>query len=409
MSCCDTKKPRPPALTPTLPLVAACPACPDMEIEINETPAGNDDLVLLKCEHPAHRTKTKCRIRSKNCASGASATVVLVNPDGKLRFPEAADTTRTVFLPTNGSWVTFEISGETGSIAVGDAVIEAHCGTATGVVKATAKVTVVSFDPSKIDIATPGIYSLMGTTFTTTGGHAVDYSAEATIKPAGVDCTALQIKDLRIGIMQNVCSGMRRVDTWGNPTIAPRDWAPSVPSGTSITIPDTICSQVNRPVDANDTDAAADPLYDQPNVTTTVDANSLSVPKGCPGGATATSTDTPANSRVAATYFLPVTNTTTGALVAKATYTLIGTTIDNDFTTWAAVYNITTKEACAIRERTWSVHVDSAATGTLKASAGTDGAPTKDPIIGGPFSNNIVNNPKNQTTTQSGSKKFTKP
>lgn len=391
--------------TPTTVTTQTCPACPDMEIEINNTPATDDDLVLLKCEHPAHRSKTKCRIRAVACSGGSSATVVLVNPDGRLRFPEIGDTTKTLSLPSNGSWVPFEISGEKGSNAIGDAIIEAHCQNATGAIKAKAKVTVVWFDPVTITITPGGTYSLTGGLYTVTGGHGVDYAAQATIKPAGVNCSAPQVKNLRVGIMQNVRAGVRGMHTWGNPRIA---WGSTASRGASVTVPQSIQATITRPVDANDAESAVNPLYDQPGVKTTIDAGSLAKPKGCSGGGTATSWDTPQN-QVPPTITQNAINTSTGVIIGTVTYSLISTRIDNDFTTWAAIYDTATKHACALRQRTWSVHVSSTAAGKQQATVGTDSAPTQDPIVGSPYSNDLVNNPANQTVTTSGTITFVRP
>lgn len=120
-----------------------CP-CPNMEIEINNTPTTDDDWVILRCTH-----MTDCRIRAIE-STGNDATVVLTNPDGRLRFPNEADTTTTVVLPSDGSWVTFQIFGHIASNAVGDAVIEAHCYEATKPVKASKAVTVVAVEPDDL-------------------------------------------------------------------------------------------------------------------------------------------------------------------------------------------------------------------------------------------------------------------
>ena len=192
-----------PGGVPTTP----CP-CPNMEIEVNNTSATNDDLVQLQCTHPARRHNVSCRIRAQGGGTG-NATIVLTNPDGRLRFPNSGDTTKTVTVPRSGSWVAFEISGETASNALNDAVIEAHCNTATGALKGRKTVTVFWFDQARIDIATPGTYRLVGNTLQSTGGNAANYSAQARIRPAGVDCSVPQVTDLRIGIMQNdVTSGL---------------------------------------------------------------------------------------------------------------------------------------------------------------------------------------------------------
>lgn len=370
---------------------ASC-TCPPVEIEINNTPDAKDDLVGLKCEHPAHRSIVNCRIKAKG--AGAIRTIVLTNPDGRLRFPNTADTTTTVNLPADGSWVGFQISGELGSNAIGDAVIEAHCQTATGALVGKKPATVFWFDQAEIKVTPGGNYTLVGTTFAPPG-HGVDHSAKARIRPAGVDCTAPQVANLKIGIMQNTAPATRRTDTWGNPTIA---WAPGVAAGTKATVPTQMRLSTRRPVTCNDSIASVAPLYDQPAKADTLDADSLKPPIGCAGGAVATSFDTPANRNVRATFMSPATDVG-GTVVGVVTYTLINTTIDTDFTSWAAVFNTATNEFCVLRQRTWSLHIDSAGAGAQKAtSAASDAAATSDPVTAPPYSNDVVNDPANQST-----------
>lgn len=247
-----------------------------MEIEINNTPATNDDLVGLKCEHPAHRHTVDCRIRATSACPTAS-TVVLTNPDGRLRFPGPSDTTTTVTVPGDGSWVGFQISGERGSAAIGDAVIEAHCNAATGPLKASKAVTVFWFDQAGITLTQGGNYTLAGGVYTVVGNFACGFSSQARIRPAAVDCAAPQVARLRIAIMQE-SSNFRIVNTWNTPTVA---WVPAAPAGTSITVPTTMADtttydpSVTQPV--NDGVAGAFPLY----VNT---ANGLKPPIGCTGG-----------------------------------------------------------------------------------------------------------------------------
>jgi len=91
---------------------------------------------------------------------------VLTNPDGRLRFPNNADTTKTLILPSNGSWVAFQIFGNIASSAVGDAVIEAHCQSETGPVKVRKGVTVVAaeldglFNPNGVAVELPNVNDL---------------------------------------------------------------------------------------------------------------------------------------------------------------------------------------------------------------------------------------------------------
>ena len=61
------------------------PQCPSMEIEINDTSTTDDDWVV-RCTHSPRHT-VPCRIRATG-SSANNSTVVLVNPDGILRFPD---------------------------------------------------------------------------------------------------------------------------------------------------------------------------------------------------------------------------------------------------------------------------------------------------------------------------------
>jgi hypothetical protein len=363
------------------------PPCPTVEIEINNTPAANDDLVLIKSDRPARRHKVKARIRS---TSGPTENVVLTNPDGRLRFPEAADTSLTLSVPAGGAWVEFEISGETGSAAIGDAKIEAHCRTATGDLIGTKDVTVVWFDEAKMSIANPGTYSIVGTRLTATGGNAVDLSAEARIRPAGVDCAAPQLANLRIGIMQNALAGITREWLWDNPSIV---WLPGVAPGTVVDVPTVIRQAINRPAPGNDTAASVAPLYDQPGKADTLDANSLKPPKGCTGGGVATSRDTPSNG-AAATLVVPA-ESPAGVTVGQVTYRAQSAKILVQFLTWTVVFDTAKQEFSLLRERGWGLNVDGRGPGTKKATvAASDTAPTTDAVLA-PLANTQSNDPAN--------------
>lgn len=144
-----------PGGVPTTP----CPLqCPNMEIEVNNTSTADDDWVQLTCT-------IGCRARAIGNPP-CDATVVLTNPDGRLRFPNDADTTKALTLPRNGAWVSFQISGKQSSSAVGDAVIEAHCQQAAGPVVVAQSVTVVAveldglFHPNGNAVELPNVNNL---------------------------------------------------------------------------------------------------------------------------------------------------------------------------------------------------------------------------------------------------------
>jgi len=396
--CWSSKPPSPSGsdagICPPGSTTAPCPTppCPSVEIEINNTPAANDDLVALKCEHPARRTAVNCRIRAVG-SPAADATMVLTNPDGRLRFPNDGDTTKTVTVPRSGAWVPFQISGETPSAAIGDAVIEAHCNTATGDIKGTKGVTVFWFDQAEIKITPGGTYTITGGRYTAASGNAVDYEAKARIRPAGIDCSAPQVTHVRIGIMQNALATITRQITWGSPSIV---WVPGVTVGTVVTVPTQIRLTKRHPLVGNDTAASVAPLYDQPGKAETLDVNSLKPPGGCTSSGTATSHDTPSGP-VTPTLRQPAQNAG-GLVVGEVTYTFVNTVMTYDFRTWAVVFNTASNEFCALRERTWSLHADSASATPQQASAAAaDAVASVDPVTS-PTSNTIFNDPANHST-----------
>lgn len=139
----DDTAPTPPSdaggsLPGGVPTTQCPPQCPNMEIEVNNTSATNDDWVQLKC-------RIDCRARAIGNPP-CDATVVLTNPDGRLRFPDDADTTKTLTLTRNGAWVSFQISGKVKSNAFNDAIIEAHCQNVAGPIVMTKNVTVVEVE-----------------------------------------------------------------------------------------------------------------------------------------------------------------------------------------------------------------------------------------------------------------------
>lgn len=116
-----------------------CPhTCPTMEIQFNETAETEDDNVRLHDANERPLTTGRIRATGESC----NAAVVLTNPDGKLRFTGPDHMTGSVSLPDDGSWVDFQVAGEMRSEAVGDAVVEAHCGAAEGPLRAQAPITV---------------------------------------------------------------------------------------------------------------------------------------------------------------------------------------------------------------------------------------------------------------------------
>ncbi|KAA6460917.1 hypothetical protein DYQ86_11590 [Acidobacteria bacterium AB60] len=361
-----------------------------MEIQIDNTAAAKEAIVQLRTDYQSRRPVVKGRIRSTG--GGPACTILLTNPDGRLRFPNSGDTTKSLSIPADGSWVEFQVAGEGKSVAIGDAVIEAHCNSTTGALKASKAMTVFWFDNAKIDIATPGRYSVVGGKLTTSGGNAVSFTATADIRPAGIDCTANQITNLRVGIMQNALAGTTRERIWKTPSIA---WNAGVAAGTTVTVPKMIRMQINRPATGNDSAASVQPLYDRPGVADTLDANSLQPPTGCSGSAQATSYDTPSTG-APANLVLPAQDGT-GTIVGNVTYHPASVKLGPSFLTWCVIFDTSTNEFTVLRERAWHVTVDAFTAGVQRATVdAADRAPTTMPVLS-PLANTQTNDPANST------------
>jgi hypothetical protein len=380
-----------------------------VEIQINHTVTTTDDLVPIKSLKPA-------------CAS--SNSVVLTNPDHRLRFPGDADTMLTIDLPTDGSWSNFEISGASGSAALKDAIIEVHCETEAGALLAKKPVTVFWFD-GHMDITVGGKYEAFADLkFTVLGNPAVHLKASAQIKPDGVDCAAPQIKDLRVGIMQNSFppdgskARIRKV-LFGPPDM---DWLVQTKAGTAVKLP----AQWHRTQEisqiSNDSDPAAAPFYNLPPATGSTKPTQPKPPIGCKGGGSTESQDNPGTEL--GTIKVRVTDGSGGkpetepvtdefgkqletAPVIGGTGTTLGTAVypfqrvfhKEKWITWAVIFNLTTKAFCVLRQRTWTVNLDSDTSYSKHTQAVPDSAdaePTVVPITDPPFSNDL--NKANWTT-----------
>lgn len=95
----------------------------DVSIEINNSPALNDDVVQVKCDHPPRSFKVPCRIKLTEPAT-APVKVILISPDTRLAFPDGVGPVQEVELLANGDWTDFKITGEKASKKIGDAKIQ---------------------------------------------------------------------------------------------------------------------------------------------------------------------------------------------------------------------------------------------------------------------------------------------
>ncbi|HDR9805872.1 TPA: hypothetical protein QDC55_003570 [Burkholderia cenocepacia] len=356
-----------------------------LEIQVNNTPGVDDDYVQVKCDCPGRRHRVRCRIRTRKPGSG-NVQVVLTNPDGRLRFADETDKTKSLEVPGDGAWTDFEISGEQGSKALNDAVIEAHEATEDGKVLAKKKLTVFWFDEAKIDLTVGGAYGLDGRLITVPDGYAIKHSAQARIRPEGVNCAAPQISVLKIGVMQNDRTVGPGVETiWGSPTIS---WNPWIAPGTTVTVSAQARVANMLPVVANDTSPASAPLYDQPK-DPTANPNSLKPPMGCKDGAPTTSSDAPA-ADLEDVYEIPA-KTASGAVVGTITYSQWRRTlIHGKFLCWVVVFNTSTNEFCTLRQRAWTVEIDTDKGAGQRAAAEASDSPVSIQPVLSPIANELV-------------------
>ena len=356
-----------------------------LDIQINNTTATNDDLVVLNSTHPAQQFNVNCQMRLQGPSVG-NVTVVLSNPDGRLRFPGPGNTTVNLTLDAAGAFSPFTISGNAASAAIGDAVI--HIALTNGSEITTKNVTVVSFDQGSMQLTQGNAYNFVGpaataVSYAAAGNLAVSFSSSARLRPAGVDCTVPQLKDLRMAIMQET-SAMDFETTWDTPTIA------FTGATQPVTVPATRRS--TRVFDP----AVAQPINDGFNLATdhafplySKLAAALQPPSGCSGSAAAQSTDGP-NHPTSPTSQLPIQDGT-GATIATVTWTnRINTTRVQNFRTFCAVFNQVSNAFFSLREATWSLNTDSAAAAPQLASVNADAPAAANPTAVAPQANNVA-------------------
>ncbi len=344
---------------------------PAVEIQVNNTATAADDLVLLSSQHPARQPAVSCQIRLTSTEPGP-VTVVLHDPAGRLAFPSAASVTLT--LPASRAFVSFQITGQMASTAIGDALVEARAGSLSGPVAARRPVTVVSFGQAQMTLAQGGSYAIVGTSYTVPGfpaAHAVDFTAQASIQPAGVDCTAPQLKNIRVAIMQEI-SNLQVVRTWNNPAVnfnasAPHKFPVTMPVTIGSTV--TLAASVQQPV--NDGANGAFPLYDN-------GALAMTIPAGCANSGPAKSNDTP-SAPFPATFSFPVV-TAGGTTIGTALWqSRVKITRTNHFRTYCVAFDTQAKTFTALREATWDLALDSSQP-AQRAQVHPDAPAASDPV-----------------------------
>lgn len=306
----------------------------ELAIDINNTVMETDDLVRLRSTHPDRRFTVLGTVILKEQLSD-SVTIVLTNPDGRLGFPPNADgkspekTKTATFPPT---FENFYISGEMASDAVNDAKIEAYLDTAGGDVCLTKPMTVASLGSASISITKGSNYGIRANRLNVIApvdGPGVNFSAQASIKPQGVDCGPLvpQLNSLRVGLKQNVVSTTRLLD-YASPSIR---WFNDVPPGTVVPAPSSwrvAITLASVPIDDSVVPADA-PLFRR---------LSAQPPIGCPNGVPVNDSDSPNQEILPPILMIPAL-TPTGQHVGTLDYPWASGTIDDSFMTWCVCFD----------------------------------------------------------------------
>ena len=352
---------------------------PKVEIQIGNTASADDDVVLLKSQNPAAQSALSCQIRLTG-NQPQPVKVVLHDPAGKLQFPDTDSVT--LDLPGDQSFVPFSITGALASTAIGDCSVEARVNDLNGATAGTQKVTVASLDAASLTLTQGGAYQLVGTTYKVNEAgnpFAVNFAAQATLKPAGVNCGAPQLTNIRIAFMQET-SNKTIAKFWTNPKVVFAGVHNKTVAEHSI-LRRTIVFSPLVPQPINDgAQANAFPLY-------SISAAALQAPLGCTGAVAAKSNDSPSHPFML--NFSIDAIATDGSIAGQAIWqTQDHVTRTQHFRTYCVVYDTVSKNFIALRQSTWDLDLDSSRQTPQRATVGGQDDPaTAVPVSAPPQAN----------------------
>lgn len=220
--------------------------CWGVEIEVNNTPTPDDDIVCRRSTTPAGRPELPCHARV--CGAAQAMTVYLDNGGaagtGQLRYGTTQGNVTaqnlTLSLPAGannnpGAWVDFRISGETESAAMRDAIVRAKQDDANGqqVGQATATVlwVTITWTHAATDTisnenaarqgyytwARPNTYNLGPHTYSDRIGWGMEYRGE--VKPSDFTRNVVLARDWEYTYYRDANNGSTQVlaGNFGNP------------------------------------------------------------------------------------------------------------------------------------------------------------------------------------------------
>lgn len=354
------------------------------EIQVNHSVATDDDYVQIKDEICSQLFKTVSRAKVTGYPP-SKVSVTLVNPDKRLGFP--ADSTLELDLPANGDWVNFEFTGQNKSKKIGDAKIVLHHGKANGPVCKEQSVTVFWFDNDSIEGASGNryVYDKTKGKFQADPNPAITIRGHANIKPDSLNCSAPQIKDLVVGIVQN-STRASYIIKYINPQFK---WTPLAVRGDKVSyFKELGLATLVTKKTLDNTPGDPNPVYDM---------TITNPPAPCGSGNTVID-DNPGYQS------LPPSHQTLdlmshGVVVAQVTYEL-EIRVDVDFMCWTVIYDKGTRDVVPLIRRGWQVNAVSSSNPGDRVSIDWFSHRSVCPETNAPALNSELQNSTNQKPVQ---------
>ncbi len=373
-----------------------------VEINVNDTADAKDDMVRKeqKIGTTAWRQWIPCTVKIPESGPGKTITSIGVTAEsGTMKFSDAqakpgdsdagaANVNVTLDAQGQGK---FWITGITQSTNKGDSKLQIRKNGATGDVLATQSMTVFWFDAT-ITFPSQSAASKAGDLYGITNPqYAWTFSGDATIKPSGLDSTAPQIANMRLGFVQNVQTTRK----WhvNNPTVQAGSGAPS---SSTVTVASTRIGTVTWQSYVLDRRSPQSrmlrdqtPLYDGYEA---FDTSGKSTINNDDSPQAPADTHSKAAQAVQGNQTWPVT----------VDYQWEKTVIQDDFLLWLGVADVDNTgwlpnppSVVPIRQVDWKFHADSSANGLQTPTGGTHKVPDTVPVVTGQTANQRGANPAN--------------
>lgn len=367
-----------------------------IEVNVNDTADAKDDMVRKeqKIGTTAWRQWIPCTVKIPSASNAQITSIGVTAESGTMKFSDAqakpgdsdagaANVNVTLDAQGRGK---FWITGITQSANKGDAKLQIRKNGATGDVLATQPMTVFWFD-AKIIFPSQSAASKSGNLYGITNAqYPWTFCGEATVKPTGLDATAPQVANMRLGFVQNVQTTRK----WhvNNPSVQAGSGAPT---SSTVTVASTRVGTVTWQGYVLDTRplALSTPFY---HSVTSFDASAKATIDSDDSPQAPADTHSKAAQAIQGNQTWPVT----------VDYQWEKTVIQDDFLLWLGVADAdntgllpTPPSVVPIRQVDWKFHADSSASVLQQPTGGTHKAPDTVPVVTGQTANQRGANPAN--------------